>query len=154
MADFFLDSSAIVKRYVNEPGSGYVEELVDPENRNNIILAQITPVEVASAFARRKKSRTISEEDATTALTSFQLDLVDIYLTFQMAEGHFGSAADLATKYALRGFDAVQLATALAANNDIIETGSGSLVFVSADTELNAAAKAEGLNVENPNDHP
>jgi len=54
----------------------------------------------------------------------------------------------------LRGYDAVQLATALAANRKRLNDGLGALIFVSADDELNTAAKAEGLSVENPNDYP
>ena len=153
MADFFFDSSAIVKRCVNEFGSGYVEELVEPGNQNNVILAQITQVEVASAFARRKRGKTLSDDDAALALKSFEVDLVDVYITFEMSDEHIGSATDLATKHALRGFDAVQLATALAANYDLIDSGRNPLVFVSADSDLNLAAVANGLNVENPNDH-
>lgn len=154
MADFFLDSSAIVKRYVNESGSGYVDGLVDPASQNNVILAQITKVEVASAFARRKKGKTLSNDDAALALKSFEIDLADVYVTVDFEPDHIASATDLATKHALRGYDAVQLATALAANYDVIESGSPSLVFVSADGELNTAALAEGLSVENPNDYP
>ncbi len=154
MADFFLDSSAIVKRYVNEYDSRYIEELVEPGNQNNVILAQITQVEIASAFARRKKGKTLSDDDAANALRSFELDLADVFITFGMAGEHIRSAADLATKHALRGYDAVQLATALAANFDIIESGRKALVFVSSDVDLNAAAGAEGLSVENPNDYP
>jgi len=154
MADFFFDSRSIVKRYVTESGSGYVEGLVDPVNQNNIILAQITRVEVASAFARRKKGNTLSNDDAAIALRSLESDLLDVYLIVAIEKDHIASATDLATKHALRGYDAVQLATALAANYDVIESGGTSLVFVSADSELNTAAISEGLSVENPNDYP
>ena len=60
----------------------------------------------------------------------------------------------LATKHSLRGYDAVQLAAALEANDERIANGLPTLTFVSADTELNTAAQAEGLPVENPNNHP
>jgi uncharacterized protein len=154
MAEFFLDSSAIVKRYVNEHGSAYVDGLVDPEHQNNVLLAQITQVEVASAFARRNKSKTLSDADALSSLESFRLDLADIYLSVEITADLIASATDLATKHALRGFDAVQLATAVAANYDLIDNSRNPLVFVSADSDLNLAAIAEGLDVENPNDHP
>ena len=55
MATFFCDSSAIVKRYVNETGSNFVEDLADVKNGNVILLARITQVEVAAAIARRLK---------------------------------------------------------------------------------------------------
>jgi predicted nucleic acid-binding protein len=54
----------------------------------------------------------------------------------------------------LRGYDAVQLATALETNRKRLSDGLSALVFVSADAELNNAAQAEGLEVENPNNYP
>lgn len=154
MADFFLDSSAIVKRYINETGTVFVDGLVEVSKGNTIFIAQITKVEVSSAFARRKKGKTLSNVDAAASLASFIIDLKDIYYTVDMTADHVTSAADLATKHALRGYDAVQLGTALAANYEVIKNGDPALVFVSADSELNSAAIAEGLSVENPNDHP
>jgi len=54
----------------------------------------------------------------------------------------------------LRGYDAVQLAAALEANDERLANALTPLTLVSADTELNTAAQAEGLNVENPNNYP
>jgi uncharacterized protein len=54
----------------------------------------------------------------------------------------------------LRGYDAVQLAAALTTNDERISRGLLPLIFVSADTELNDAAQAEGLAIENPNNYP
>jgi predicted nucleic acid-binding protein len=59
----------------------------------------------------------------------------------------------LTQSYRLRGYDAVQLATALVTNG-LLETQSiSSLVIVTADNDLNSAAAAEGLPVENPLNH-
>lgn len=52
MAGFFCDSSAVVKRYVNEAGSNFVDSLADLKNGNVILLARITRVEIAAAIAR------------------------------------------------------------------------------------------------------
>lgn len=153
MADYFLDSSAVVKRYINELGSGFVDRLVDPENGDNVFLAQITRVEVASAFARRKKGKTLTDKDAAAALASFTVDLDDIYLTLDITTDVVAAAALIATKHAVRGYDAVQLAAALAANHNLTENGYNPLTFVSADGDLNSTAIAEGLGVVNPNDH-
>ncbi len=59
----------------------------------------------------------------------------------------------LAVKHALRGYDAVQLAASLEANDEAIANGLPPLTLVSADKELNTVAKSEGLNVENPNNY-
>ena len=59
----------------------------------------------------------------------------------------------LADRYGLRGYDAVQLAAAVAAQARLSRISNSRLIFVSADNDLNNAALAEGLAVENPNDH-
>lgn len=59
----------------------------------------------------------------------------------------------IAERYALRGYDAVQLAAAYAIRAAIQAAGE-QVIFVSADRELNAAAASEGFAVEDPNAHP
>ena len=63
-------------------------------------------------------------------------------------------AALLAEKYFLRDYDAVQLATAVRIEVERKLVGAAALTFVSADEDLNKAARAEGLLVENPDNHP
>ncbi len=154
MAVFFCDSSAIVKRYAGETGSNFVDNLADSKSGNIILLARITRVEVAAAIARRLKSGSITPADAQNALAAFQHDLTNNYFTVEITPVLLSVAVSLATKYALRGYDAVQLAATLEANDERIANGLAPLTLVSADTELNTAAQAEGLNVENPNNYP
>ncbi len=154
MAGFFCDSSAIVKRYVNETGSNYVDNLADSKSGNIILLARITRVEFAAAVALRLKSGSIIATDAQNALAAFQHDLTNNYFTVEITPLLLSAAVTLATKHALRGYDAVQLAATLEASDERIANGLAPLTLVSADTELNSTAQAEGLNVENPNNHP
>lgn len=154
MADYFLDSSAIVKRYINETGSAFVDGLIDPaQQANNIFIVEITRAEIASAFARREKGKTLAPQDAATARAAFAKDVTNVYAIVAVPPELITHAADLATRHVLRGYDSVQLAAALAANRDITAGGHGVMTFVSADGDLNLAAVAEGLAVENPNDH-
>jgi predicted nucleic acid-binding protein len=60
----------------------------------------------------------------------------------------------LIDRHPLRGYDAVHLVTALSVNRWLVEAGEQALMFLSADDRLNDAAAAEGLAVDNPNDHP
>ena len=71
------------------------------------------------------------------------MELTDALLT---------QAMSLAEAYALRGYDAVQLAAALAVNALCLQSELPPLIFVSADGELNAVAAGMGLAIENPND--
>jgi uncharacterized protein len=154
VAGFFCDSSAIVKRYVNEAGSNFVDGLADLKSGNLILLARITRVELTAAIARRLKNGSITSADAQNALAAFQHDLTNNYFTVEITPILLSSATSLATKHALRGYDAVQLAAALEANDERIINGLAPLTLVSADKELNTAAVAEGLTVENPNNYP
>ena len=144
MAGFFCDSSAIVKRYVNEIGSNFVDGLADLKSGNVILLARITRVEVVSAIARRLKNGSVTAADAQNAVAAFQHDLTNNYFTVEITPVLLSVAMSLATRHALRGYDAVQLAAALEANDERIANGLPPLTLVSADTDLNAAAQAEG----------
>ena len=59
----------------------------------------------------------------------------------------------IADEHELRGYDAVQLASALEANRLRQNNGLSAITFVSADNNLNSAATAEGMAVDNPNNH-
>lgn len=154
MAGFFCDSSAIVKRYVNEIGSNFVDNLANLKSGNVILLARITRVEVAAAIARRLKIGSITSGDAQNALAAFQHDLTNNYFTVEITPILLSVAMSLATKHSLRGYDAVQLAAALEANDERIASSLAPLTIVSADIDLNKAAQGEGLIVENPNQYP
>ena len=54
----------------------------------------------------------------------------------------------------LRGYEPVQLATALAAESSLVAAGLPGLTFVAADADLVAAARAERLGADDPNLHP
>lgn len=64
------------------------------------------------------------------------------------------SAIQLTRRQKLRGYDAIHLACALALNKPLATNHLPPLTFVAADDNLLAAAQAEGLATENPNEHP
>ena len=56
MSDYFLDASAAVKRYADEPGSTWIRGITEPQARNTILLAEITLAEVAAALAAKHRA--------------------------------------------------------------------------------------------------
>ena len=73
MTRFFLDTSAVVKRYLPEIGTAWVRRLSNPASGNTIVLSEITLVEVASALAARHRApRGISRRACNRALTLFR----------------------------------------------------------------------------------
>lgn len=154
MADYFFDSSGLVKRYVNETGSVWVENTTVSTSGNAIFVANITGVEVVSAIARRVRGGRLSNADAVSAISSLENDLIAEYLLTDISFAVVKSAMSLAKNRGLRGYDAVQLAVALEINQNNLAFNFQPIIFVSADNELNNAALAEGLAVENPNNYP
>ena len=153
MAAFFCDSSAIVKRYIAETGSAWLSATISPAGGNVVYVARITFVEVISAITRREKGSHISAADADNARLTFEQDYLNEFFKVEISENLITEAANLAKKYALRGYDAVQLAAALETEKERVALGLSSLTLLSADTDLNAAAVNEGLTVDNPNNH-
>ncbi len=58
-AAYFADSSALVKRYVQETGTSWVRRLTRRSPLAVIYIAHVIAVEVTSAVARRRKGRTL-----------------------------------------------------------------------------------------------
>jgi uncharacterized protein len=153
VAVFFFDTSAIVKRYMAETGSRWINQLVHPTAANSIRLLTLTAVEVVSAISRRQRSGGIAAADAATMLRDFRHDLANQYRLVEMSPPLLAQAERWAETHALRGAVAVQLAASLEANAECVARGE-SLTLISADAELNAAATAEGLAIDDPNLHP
>ena len=75
------------------------------------------------------------------------------FFKVEITESLINEAANLARKYALRGYDAVQPAAALKTEKERLAIDLPPLTLLSADTDLNAAAVSEGLTIDNPNNH-
>jgi len=153
MAVLFFDSSGLVKRYIAETGTAWVIGLLHPSAANNIFIANITGIEVASAIARRLKIGSISQTTAEKALNRFKRDFAKRFVVVELSQQIVEQGILLAGDYGLRGYDTTQLAVALAIKNRLLKSGIISLTFISADNELNQTAQAEGLTVDNPNNH-
>ncbi len=149
MAAFFLDTSTVLKRYVQETGTAWVQALAAPTVRHSLFVVRITLAETVAAITRRERGGSITPQDAATAVADFQLDFARQYRVVEVSAGLVAQAATLARRHALRGYDAVQLVAALE-----IHATDSSLTLLSADAEHNTAATAEGLAVEDPNSHP
>ena len=154
MSIYFLDSSALVKRYVTEIGSTWIRALTDPDARNPLIIARITWVEVLSALARRQREGSLTSDDVAQAIQAFRYDLNTQYQVSELDRAVAEAAGELVIQHPLRAYDAVQLASALRLQSDLVRTEAPALTFLTADDRLVAIAQAEGLFTDNPNHHP
>ena len=154
MAVLFFDSSSLVKRYIVETGTSWVIDLLRPSASNEVFVAGITGIEVASAFARRLKAGSLDPVAANKALFRFKRDYAKRFIVIDLTPQIIEKGISLAEKHALRGYDTTQLAVAVTLDARLRQSGITSVTFVSADSDLNRAAEAEGLIVQNPNDYP
>lgn len=153
MAVYFVDSSALVKRYVQEVGTPWVRRLTHRGQAHEIYLASITPVELTAAVARRRRGKTLSAPQASSILSRFRKHLAGRYTVLELTPVLLAEAMRLANSHELRAYDAVQLAAVLELKRQWVDAGI-SVVLVSADQDLNDAAAVEGLTVEDPLHHP
>ena len=113
MASYYLESTALVKRYVVETGTAWVRGLSAPTAGNALFIAQITGVEAVAAITLRARRGATSPGDAIAAIANFRRDFVLGYFAVPVTLAVIGRAMDLTETHGLRGYDAVQLASAL-----------------------------------------
>ena len=155
MSVFYLDTSALVKRYVRETGTAWSRALTDPGTGNTIIMAELGMVEAAAAIAANHRApRGISLHERDVAVRLLVQHCAAEYELVPVNRAILDRALLLTQLHRLRGYDAVHLASALAANAVLISAGSPPVTLVAADRDLRAAAAIEGLPVDNPEDHP
>ena len=132
----YFDTSALVKLYLTEDGSEQAMTLFAAAEV--AIVNALAFVEVRAALAAAVRAGRLKAAAFETA----KADLQTLRETFAVVDpgGVLDAAADIAERYALRAYDAVHLATALAVAAD-------DLVFVCWDAELSAAASQAGLAV-------
>lgn len=132
----FLDSSAIAKRYIDEPGSDRVEEILAAAT--SLAVSVICPVEVISALCRRRREGSVSLEQYERARESLFTDLEDAQVV-AITGGVVRRAVELLERWPLRSADSLHVACAAEWQADL---------FVSADGRQCEAARGSGLVVE------
>jgi predicted nucleic acid-binding protein len=152
VAYYFFDSSALVKCYVVETGTNWVLSVLD-DDQNRILISSLAEVEVVAALTRRFRVGDLSQQQLDQACDEARQD-TEAYTPIPLTSHLIRVAVGLARIHGLRGYDAIQLATATEVRNALLQNEPGAeFTLASADMDLNTAAAAEGLSVENPNDH-
>lgn len=150
MSAFFVDTSALAKRYLVETGSNWVLSWVEPPANNVIIISELTFVEMRSLLARRVREGVLTTVDAKALRNDFLLHTKNEYLIVLMETNVLNQASQLVDQYTLRTLDTIQLASAIQAVTVLAQP----MTFISGDKNLLAAAAAEGFITDDPNAHP
>jgi predicted nucleic acid-binding protein len=140
---YYLDTSALVKRYYTEKGSAWVHSLFQPENV--LMASKVAYAELLAALARKRREKEITEANFTHVVASFQGEWKE-FVVAEVTEAVFTDLLALVKRHPLRGFDAIHLCTALWFRKRL----KTDIIFVCADHNLFTAAEREGFGVYNP----
>ena len=152
MADFYVDTSALLRYYIAEPGHAWMRSLL-AKHDTVIITSQITLIETFSALNRRLRESTLTNADYQDLASEVELAFANTYQVLPLVDDIRIQACQLLERHPLRAFDAVQLATALFSVEALQLRGLPPPTFLCSDQRLLNAAVAEGLSVDNPSSH-
>jgi len=154
MAGAYFDSSALVKRYVNEVGSAWVRRALAHPTEESIYTALLTHAEVLSALQRKVRERQLTQDRATVLAQRVTAHCAWRYHLLAITPTLVAHAGVLVQRYPLRAYDAIHLACALLVQHQAQQHNVPLPRFVSADATLLTAARAEGFLVDNPLQYP
>ncbi|MBK9258470.1 MAG: type II toxin-antitoxin system VapC family toxin [Polyangiaceae bacterium] len=137
----FFDTSALVKRYVDEPGSAMVRSAL---RAHLVSVARVAFAEAAAAVARAARLGAITDSQRDVILGRLPHDFTRLSV-IEMRPALIARVSSLVTRHPLRAYDAIQLASALA-----LRQAEGPVELWCADGVLLEAAIAEGFRVVKP----
>ena len=146
MASNYLDTSALLKLYIEEDGTDRVASAMEEAEDERVFILNLTPIEARSAIRRRQREGDIAGADADRVLRQIEDDAASLFLVQPSSSAVIEEAARLIDRHPLRAYDALQLAGCLVVGGGM----PGPVTFVCADARLCEAAEHEGLTVLNP----
>lgn len=132
----FFDTSAFVKRYIDETGSAEVENLCG--NADDIGISIILPIEALSTFSRLRREKRLTEKQYALLKHELFSDLRDVTVV-TLSPAIVTAAIDALENSILKSLDAIHIACALEYKPDF---------FVSSDAQQIVAATKAGLSVK------
>jgi predicted nucleic acid-binding protein len=153
----YLDSSALIKNYLNEPGTQKLQATLKRKTEAGAALfsSVLTYAEMHAIVARKLRETTISKTTAARIQEEFDDDWLFTFSGVEASSAVLGLVRSVVDASPLRGADALHLASALWVR-DMSRLGvksgsySGELAFVSSDRQLLAAAKKQGIVTFDP----
>lgn len=136
----YCDTSALIKRYVEEDGTEIVDRLWSASL--GIATSVVAFAETAATFSRKHREGIMTEREYVTAMKMFKTDF-DSLILVSITPMLNSMIERLVKGYPLRGLDAIHLSSALM----IKDAGNLPIQFACFDNTLNEAALREGLTV-------
>ncbi len=135
----YLDTSALAKLYLDEEGSETVHEAV--EAVGNAATSTVAYAETRAAFARRRRIGDLDQEELRSLVTALDGDWRS-YVRLAVSNLVAYRAGEMAERYALRGFDAIHLASAVRLDERVSDVR-----FLAFDDRLVEAARGAPVSV-------
>ncbi|HXG57089.1 MAG TPA: type II toxin-antitoxin system VapC family toxin [Vicinamibacterales bacterium] len=132
----YIDTSSIVKLYVDEPAREDVRRQLTTATA--IVTSEVAYPETRAALARRRRDRSLSRTAFATARRDFDAEW-QRFVTIPASSPLCREAGDLAERYHLRGFDSIHLASFAEMLRSL--EGADDVEFSSFDDRLNRAAR-------------
>ena len=137
---YFFDTSALIKRYVQEKESNIVDNLM--ESADEIFISAITQIESISAARRLLEEKSLSKSDFNVFKDNLASDF-PFFTVVEFSEYIEKKAIELIEKHQIKTLDAIQLACCLAVKEDIDH-------LVTSDVKLARTASDVGIDIINP----
>lgn len=142
MPGAYFDTSVLLKRYIQEPGSRRAQSLL---RRYRVFTSALATVEIASALARRRHAADLAEKEFQAIVRQVVKDRTHWHLV-EVASEILDRAEAVIWKAGVRTLDAVHLASALVLQAAADETGHA-LPFVTGDDRQRDAAETLEMKV-------
>ena len=147
MGLYYLETSALVKLYIREPGSERLLRLAARVNNHRFVVLALSRVEMHSAIRRRQREGDIDTAIADRLLSQFEQHLESRFIRQVLNDQLIDLATSLVKRNALRAHDSVQLAGCLMLKEN---SAADEPSFVCSDQHLLQAAVNEGLACLDP----
>ena len=131
----FLDTSTLFKKYLEEPGSDKLADLMD--DMSHVVISPITVVEIHAAAKRRLTEKNITRPEYELLLKEFLRDFPHFEVV-HYNDNLIRECIRLSGKYSLKSLDLIQLASVSLAKADL---------FLTSDSQLAENAEKEFKNV-------
>jgi predicted nucleic acid-binding protein len=136
----YVDTSALVKRYVQESSSEQVTTLIDSAEATGSSI--LTQVEIAAALAKGVRQARLDDGSARRAWDDY-LAHWPSFTRLVVSAGVLERASELTWEHGLRAYDALHFASALIWQDAI----AAPITLATFDRELWTAAQRAGIHV-------
>ena len=148
MAIFYLDTSAILKRYRTENGTDFVSELYEQLGAHDLLLtSHFACLEFECVAARALKAKLLTPAAYNMLLGGLARDIGEYLLLMPVASELVNDAIEVTRRFELRAPDAIHVAAAQQGDRTV---QGGQFVFVTSDKELLAASNMAGMTTLDP----